>query len=260
MTAHASRDMNTNPHLVLVPGAWHTGECYERLVPYLEQAGYSTTALTLPSVGDDPAPDAFNDDVALISSTVKTIIDTGQNVVCVLHSYGGVPGSQAMKGLAKKDQSANDAGVIHLVYLCAWMIKEGATLTESRGSGFRPGVQRAKVVDGRSQFLAPLEFFYNDLPEEEGKAYAAKLKLQSDASFDCRLTYGAYKDIPSTYLHCTNDHMVVYAKQKELVSNAKAIGGQIETITCDASHSPFLSQPEFTAKVIRRAAGELIDL
>ena len=254
--------MTAKPHIVLVPGAWHTGECYDKLIPYLKEAGYSTTALTLPSVGDNPAPVSFDEDVALISSVVKNLIDSGEDVVCVFHSYGGLPGTQAMQGLAKRNNPQSEqphrSGVIHLVYLCAWLIKEGATLSESRGAGFKPGVQKAQVVDGRSRFLEPLQFFYNDVPREEAEVYAAKLKLQSAGNFDCRLTYGAYKDIPSTYLHCTNDRMIVYEKQKELVANARAVGGKIETVICDASHSPFLSQPAFTADVIRRAAGDQI--
>ncbi len=67
------------------------------------KSGYQATALTLPSSDDNPASYSFDDDVALIHAAVARIIKTGQNVVCVLHSYGGVPGSQAMEGLAMRD-------------------------------------------------------------------------------------------------------------------------------------------------------------
>jgi pimeloyl-ACP methyl ester carboxylesterase len=69
------------------------------------------------------------------------------------------------------------------------------------------------------------------------------------------LKYAAYKDIPTTYLLSRNDQGLPYERQKELVEGA---GVGITTVTCDADHSPFLSQPKLVEQVIRKAAGEHI--
>jgi hypothetical protein len=76
--------------------------------PLLEEAGYSTTALTLPGVGADPPVTSTDEDVAFIHSAVSALADSGKAVVVVMHSHGAIPGSDAMKGLSKKERSEKD--------------------------------------------------------------------------------------------------------------------------------------------------------
>lgn len=73
------------------------------------------------------------------------------------------------------------------------------------------------------------------------------------------LPYAAWKHIPSTYLLCEEDQMIPYEKQVALVEHARKTS-KITTFQCNAGHSPFLSQPELTAMVIRHAAGEDIEV
>lgn len=70
-------------------------------------------------------------------------------------------------------------------------------------------------------------------------------------------TYAAYKHIPTTYLVCTEDDTVSLEQQRKLIKEA---GVPIDTFVCNAGHSPFLSQPDFVAQVIRHAAGESIEI
>jgi len=67
--------------------------------------------------------------------------------------------------------------------------------------------------------------------------------------------YAAWKHIPTTYLLCSEDQTIVYERQLQVVEDARK-STAITAFTCDAGHSPFLSQPGLTAKVIRHAAGE----
>jgi pimeloyl-ACP methyl ester carboxylesterase len=124
--------MSRKPHIVLIPGAWHTGACYDVIVPLLEDAGYSTTALTLPSVGAEPPVTSTNEDVAFTHSTVSSLVDAGKDVVVVMHSYGAIPGSDAMIGLSKSERSGEglEGGVVALVYICAWMMPEGKCIAD----------------------------------------------------------------------------------------------------------------------------------
>lgn len=73
------------------------------------------------------------------------------------------------------------------------------------------------------------------------------------------LPYAAWKHIPTTYLLCTEDQTIPYERQTQLVDHARKTSA-ITTFECNAGHSPFLSQPELTAKVIRHAAGEDIEV
>lgn len=116
--------MERKPDLVLIPGAWHTGACYDVIIPSLRDAGYHATALTLPSVGAEPPLENFDEDVKVIHDAVHRLADAGKDVVVVLHSYGGVPGSEAMKGLSREERKMDklEGGVVGLVYLCAWWV------------------------------------------------------------------------------------------------------------------------------------------
>ena len=61
--------------------------------------------------------------------------------------------------------------------------------------------------------------------------------------------------VPSVYLICENDNAVPVSMQEQL---AKNIGEGCNIERCSAGHSPFISQPEVVAKIIRRLAGENI--
>ncbi len=140
--------MSPKPALVLIPGAWHTGECYDLIIPPLKSAGYHVTALTLPSVGAEPPLESFDEDVALIHGTVERLADAGKDGIVVMHSYGGLPGSEAMEGLSREDrkQKGLDGGVVGLVYLCAWMVPEGESVFSSGGGrGGKGGPGKVKV-------------------------------------------------------------------------------------------------------------------
>ena len=122
------------PHIVLIPGAWHAGACYDFIVPLLQDAGYATTALTLPSVGAEPPLTSTDQDAAVVHSAVSDLADAGRDVVVVMHSYGAVPGSDGVKGLSKKERAGQGldggGGVVALVYLCAWMLPEGKSIAD----------------------------------------------------------------------------------------------------------------------------------
>lgn len=94
---------------------------------------------------------------------------------------------------------------------------------------------------------------YHDVPQELAEKLVAKLRTHSVPTIAAPCQYSAFKHIPTTYLLAENDRMIAYEKQLDVVKRA---GVPIATYTCDASHSPFVSQPEFTARVIRKAAEE----
>jgi hypothetical protein len=70
-----------------------------------------------------------------------------------------------------------------------------------------------------------------------------------------RSTHLAWRVIPSTYLMCEKDQAIPLAVQEAFVAPDREFW---EVERCDADHSPFLSRPQLTANVIRRASGEKI--
>jgi pimeloyl-ACP methyl ester carboxylesterase len=138
----------SKPTVVLIPGAWHVAEHYSLLTPCLNDAGYETLPLTLPSSGSDPAIPDFTPDVEEVRRNVIPLLDAEKNVIVVMHSYGGIPGSSAMKGLSKTDREAvgKPGGVTALVYLCAWMLDEGVSMFQGGGGrGGKAGPSSFKI-------------------------------------------------------------------------------------------------------------------
>lgn len=110
------------PAIVLVPGAWHSPDAYAPMTRLLVEAGYAVNGVKLPSVGADPALQSWDEDVAAIRKALSEAVDAGRDVVVMVHSYGGLPASEAVRGLAKKDREkeGKGSGVVRLVYMCSF--------------------------------------------------------------------------------------------------------------------------------------------
>lgn len=246
------------PHIILIPGAWHKGSCYDRLIPFLRDCGYVATALTLPSVGAEPPITSIDPDLAHVRKVVEPLLNDNQDVVVVMHSYAGVVGTTSLSGFAKRDRLANNqpGGVVALVYLCAWMPDIGQTVTDLGGG--RGGTLGASAVETEGDYLRhlkPIEAFYHDLPRELAEQEAKKLVHHSAPTLGGVATYAAWRDIPTTYLVCNGDVTIEPAKQWGCIERARK-KAEIQVVECGSGHSPFLSMPEVVSKVIRQAAGE----
>lgn len=104
---------------------------------------------------------------------------------------------------------------------------------------------------------SPIKMFYHDVEPKLAEKAASMLKTESMGCFLSPCTYAAYMDIPSTYLVCEDDQCVPAAKQRQMVQNCnEKAGAKIKLESVKTSHSPWLSQPEWVEKLIRRIAGE----
>ncbi|KAL1958634.1 hypothetical protein VTO42DRAFT_3977 [Malbranchea cinnamomea] len=120
----------TNPVVVLVPGAWHTPAAFDVLRPVLHKRNYDSVAVSLPSVSVAPGLPDFSADVAAVRETVEhQLNEQGRNVVLVMHSYGGVVGTEALKGLSEEEwtQRGEKTHVVALVYITRVVPKLGGS-------------------------------------------------------------------------------------------------------------------------------------
>ena len=242
--------------IVFVPGAWHSPECYRRVSDILEKDGYKTDYVYLPSVGPETHLPSFQADVDEVHKHVQQAVDKGEYVMVVVHSYGGIPTTQALEGLdlASRRAAKLPGGVTHLFFCCSFVVEEGQSLLSAFGSKNLPwfGVSedQTEVVA-----LTPEKIFYNDMTPEDVDFAVARIKPHSYQTYLSPLTFAAWKVIPSTYLYCVKDNAIPYPIQKLMVEGT-AKDYNFKTAELDASHSPFFSKPEETAKAIRVAAGE----
>jgi hypothetical protein len=86
--------------------------------------------------------------------------------------------------------------------------------------------------------------FYNDLSPEEQEHWTSELIRCPDVTQTTPITNAAYLHHPVTYLFCENDQALPLFLQQSMVKTIEeSTGISIEKATCDAGHSPFLSQP-----------------
>ncbi|MFE1191418.1 alpha/beta fold hydrolase [Streptomyces olivaceoviridis] len=109
---------------LLVHGAWHSGRCWERVVPLLEAAGHRVFAPSLTGFGDkahllgpEVGLDTHVDDVVGLI-TEENLGD----VVLVGHSYAGLVISSAANRIPER--------IAHLVYLDAMVPEDGESAVD----------------------------------------------------------------------------------------------------------------------------------
>ncbi|KAK5687920.1 hypothetical protein LTR17_026653, partial [Elasticomyces elasticus] len=208
-------------------------------------------ALDLPPIGNNHSPTGFQDDITHIGAAISRVADQGEDVLLVMHSRGGHCRSDAAQGLRKADREAagKRGRIVRLVYLCAFAASERMSVFfATNGPDDWIQVNHDICIPMHSE-----EIFYNDCTAEQIEEAKRDLRPQGTRCFLLPLSYAAWKHMPSTYLVRKNDRGIPLAAQEGLVAQP---GAQFEVERCQAGHSPFLSMPDFTAEVVRRAAGE----
>ncbi|PWY83358.1 alpha/beta-hydrolase [Aspergillus heteromorphus CBS 117.55] len=228
------------PTIFFVPGFWEGPSVFEHVASLLRADGFTTEITTLPSTGTvSPGNPSMADDVAAIREHLTKVVERGEEVILVLHSGGGILGSEAMKGLDKTARGGN-GGVVKIVFLVGAVFPEGH---EHQPLPFA-------VVEGGACYCAqPEVLLLDDLAEADKGKWLAALKPQPAEGWDGKVNYTGWKDVPSVYLICEGDKLLPVPLQEQLAGLA---GSEIER--CSAGHMPQLSQPDRVVEVIKAAA------
>lgn len=123
--------MSSNAEFILVPGAWHGPESFQPTTTLLEKAGYTVHGVHLPSVCASPQVQSFEPDVKAIRTVLDKVLSTGKDIVVIMHSYGGVVGSEALGEYIQtleKGQKSGYGKVRRIVFVCAFVLPEGGSL------------------------------------------------------------------------------------------------------------------------------------
>jgi hypothetical protein len=88
--------------------------------------GYPSVFVTLASIGANPPLAGFEKGVETVEKTIEEIVNSGKDVVLVMHSHGGYPGSQAMSSFMNNNKGEDGkGGMVRLVWLTSFVLKEG---------------------------------------------------------------------------------------------------------------------------------------
>ena len=110
------------PTIVLIPGSFSPAAFYTHVLEQLSSHGYESVYATLPSIGrkTDGTPAAtMAEDAASIQSITSKLAEAGHDILLVTHSYGGICGTESVRGLLKSEREAagKSGGIVRLMYV-----------------------------------------------------------------------------------------------------------------------------------------------
>lgn len=242
----------TPPTILLIQGSFQLPEVYEKLNTALKKRGYPVVQPPLPSLTGHDQPNFASKSLATDALAVRSVLrrlveDESRTVFVVLHSYGGLVGSEAILeefGLKKRKEKGLSGGVIHLFFFAAFILAEGQSVLGVFGDPPNEDIK----PDGRFCLKNVAHTLYSDLPPEEAEYWASKIVDQSYAVKTTELTNAAYRYIPSTYVVCENDQGPPPQFQEMF---GKAAGATVLKIA--SGHSPMLSKTEELVNMISTA-------
>jgi pimeloyl-ACP methyl ester carboxylesterase len=225
---------------VLVHGSWHGAWCWEEIISMLEEAGHRVIASDLPGHGQDNMPIS---EVNLKSYTdhLSAILEKeSEKVILVGHSMAGLVISQTAEYHPEKIEK--------LVYLCAYLPKNGQTLLQISQNEQKEKESPSVVIISEDQTFMDIkdelikDSFYGDCSEEDVIKAKEKLCLEPLAPFftPVHLTDARFGMIPRIYIETLRDKAISIGLQRDMYSGSPCN----QVITMDSDHSPFFSHPE----------------
>jgi pimeloyl-ACP methyl ester carboxylesterase len=233
-TAGVASAQTSKPSIVLVHGAFADGSSWAKVIPLLDNDGYTVIAVQNPLT-------SLADDIA----TTKRVIEAQKSpVVVVGHSYGGAVITAA---------AAGNPNVKSLVYVAAFAPDTDEVLDAPVAKFAAPALSSALILDAagflyvdRAKFR---DVLCSDVPLAEARIAAATQKPVSGSVFKASVPEAAWRTIPSWYIVASDDQAINPELERFY---AKRIGAT--TTEIKSSHVPFLSHPKEVAKVIVAAA------
>jgi pimeloyl-ACP methyl ester carboxylesterase len=134
------------PTIVFIHGSWHNPNHFKAVRAIFEKDGFPTECPLQPTYNAKPAPPVLGleDDVKVIQALLTKLLDDGKEVIAVLHSYGGVLGSEAIREEFDKkfrQEKGLPGGVLSLLYMCAFVIPIGTSLASALGGTLPPFIK-----------------------------------------------------------------------------------------------------------------------
>jgi pimeloyl-ACP methyl ester carboxylesterase len=231
---------------ILVHGAWHGAWCWERIVPRLTALGHRVHAPELPG----PDQDGNGGRVTLkhyVDVLADTVARCAQKPIVVGHSMGGMVITQLGEQLWDR--------ILALVYLCAFLPRDGESLAELASLDADSLVSKHRVIDEARGVLtmpaeASREAFYGLCSAADAERASARLRPQPlpPTAAKVRTSTQRFGRIPRTYIECRRDRAMTLRMQRIMHSNTPCA----QLLAIDSDHSPFLSAPDELADRLNR--------
>lgn len=88
---------------------------------------------------------------------------------------------------------------------------------------------------------------------EEALLWQSRQSLQSAICYTGKCVYGAYRDIPVTYIFCSKDEVLTPEFQEGRIELLRKEAKELDVVRMDTGHCPNVSKLEETVRVIVEA-------
>lgn len=207
-----------------------------------------------------------------IGSKVQTELDTGRDVLLVLHSYAGLPGCEAVNRLVKNGALQNSPGrgnLSRVVFFAAQHFPTGFVVDDRDFVGRKlkadfffckhsltimsvgPAFPSFQINERDMKiYKTPFEDFFNDSKtKEEAQPYIDEIKEMFYIPGGGVISTDDWTQVPRTILGCTEDRSLNAEVLKQMWHGHE---DEIQWIEC--GHTPFFAKPDQIADVLRDAA------
>ena len=224
---------------VLVHGAWHGAWCWDKLTPFLRQAGHQVITFDLPGQGQDTTPLSEVTLDLYVRRVGEVLVAQREPVILVGHSMGGIVLSQVAERYTAKIEK--------LVYLTAYLLQDGESLFQIGQSDIDSLVSPNAIADETGTYLfipseKLKEIFYADCSDED--IARAKILVGPQAirplATPVHVTPENFGRIPRVYVECLRDRAITPPCQRQMYTASPCE----KVFTLDTCHSSFFSAPE----------------
>jgi pimeloyl-ACP methyl ester carboxylesterase len=226
--------MTDLPNVVLVHGAFADGSNWSAVTEDLQANGYEVTAPQFPLT-------SLADDLARLRQAFAWLEGPA---ILVGHSYGG----QIITALG-----ADTGNVVGLVYIAAFGLDEGETITAAGADFPQPRALANVIVDEQGFGRLPEDdfvgHFASDVDQVKARAMHAAQQPVSMSVFEDVMATPAWKSLPSWYMVAANDEAIAPDEERMFAERMGA-----ETVEVASSHVAMISHPEAVVDLIKAAA------
>ena len=230
---------------ILIHGAYHGGWCWDAIADHLSHDGYQVATPDLPGHGRDPGWLADQTMPNYIDSIVALLDAIPSKATLVGHSMGGA--------IATAAATARPDKVERIIYLTAYIPVDGESVGDvvktdpaSHVQVDRIDVEGLGAVSLKTGTLA--DAFYNDADARMLAFAEDRVQLQSPIPFRHKFDFNDTIPIPKAAITCTQDRAISPDHQCMMATRA----GCQPIVEIDAGHSPFVTQPQELASVIKK--------
>ena len=240
--------------IVALHGAWHWGTCFQKVATELQLKGHQVFMPDLATHGFDVTSASDVGDMARYTASARRIIEgSSGEIVLVAHSMGGASATYLAEQYSAKIRS--------VIYLTAWLTPNGKSPNDYiMSKEYQENNSAAEILQilvpdrdgvrlelGRTDLLKIA--FYGDCCDHDVVVASKNLiQISPYAPFitPAKTTSQDYGSVRKSYIECLQDRAIPIDIQRQMQSDL----GEIEVVSMDTSHSPFLSAPAELADIV----------